>query len=107
MLYPSMSDLLKKVNNRYMLVNLTAKRARDIADEAEENQIALSEKPVKMALNDIISGHVVLIEHSDEACEDPCSEDAAVCAEQDQTMPAEEADMTTASEESSSEAQQN
>ena len=35
MLYPSMNDLLKKVNNRYMLVNLTAKRARDIADEAE------------------------------------------------------------------------
>ncbi len=63
MLYPSMNDLLKKVNNRYMLVNLTARRARDIADEAEEHQTPLTEKPVKMALNDIMSGHIVLREH--------------------------------------------
>ena len=51
MLYPSMSDLLKNVNNRYMLVNLTAKRARDIATLAEENETPLAEKPVKLALN--------------------------------------------------------
>ena len=63
MLCPAMNDLLKKVNNRYMLVNLTAKRARDIADEAEEAQTPLTEKPVKMALNDIMSGHIVLREH--------------------------------------------
>ena len=34
LLKPAMTDLLKKVDNRYLLVNLTAKRAREIADIA-------------------------------------------------------------------------
>ena len=66
MLYPSMSELLKKVDNRYMLVNLTAKRARDIAAMAEANETPLTEKPVKMALNDIMEGHIVLMEKTPE-----------------------------------------
>ena len=37
MLYPSLSDLLKKVHNRYSLVNVAAKRARDIAEQAEND----------------------------------------------------------------------
>ncbi len=76
MLYPSMSDLLKKVNNRYMLVNLTAKRARDIAAAAEENQIPLSEKPVKLALNDIMAGRVVLRQEDEEPQTPAGSEEA-------------------------------
>ena len=36
MLNPSMQELMKRVGNRYLLVNLAAQRARDIADEAEE-----------------------------------------------------------------------
>lgn len=59
MLYPSMNDLLKKVGNRYLLVNIAAKRARDIADEAEEREIPLNEKPVKMALNDILANRIL------------------------------------------------
>ena len=35
MLNPSMQDLMKKVNNRYLLVNLAAQRARDIALKAQ------------------------------------------------------------------------
>ena len=35
MLYPPVADLLKQVPSRYLLVNLVAKRARDIAAEAE------------------------------------------------------------------------
>ena len=66
MLYPSMSELLKKVDNRYMLVNLTAKRARDIAAAAEANETPLTEKPVKLALNDIMEGHIVLMEKKPE-----------------------------------------
>ena len=34
MLNPSMQELMKRVGNRYLLVNLAAQRARDIADEA-------------------------------------------------------------------------
>ena len=37
MLNPSMTDLLEKVDNRYLLVNVAAKRAREIAEVAEMN----------------------------------------------------------------------
>ena len=37
MLHPSMTELLEKVDNRYLLVNVAAKRARQIAEEAEIN----------------------------------------------------------------------
>ncbi len=63
MLYPAMNELLKKVPNRYSLVNVAAKRARDIAQEAEENpDIHLTEKPVSLALADIINDKIVPVE---------------------------------------------
>ena len=61
MLAPSMKDLLTHIDNRYMLVNIAAKRARDIAINAEEKEISLTEKPVTLALNDIIDGKVEVI----------------------------------------------
>ena len=54
-----MSELLEKVDNRYLLVNVAAKRAREIAENAELNEIKLTEKPVRLALDDIISGKIV------------------------------------------------
>ena len=59
MLHPSLGELLKKIDNRYLLVNITAKRARDLAAEAEANETPLAEKPVKMAVNEILSGRIV------------------------------------------------
>lgn len=59
LLKPSMTDLLKKVNNRYLLVNLTAKRAREIADIAEANEIKLTEKSVSLALDDVINERII------------------------------------------------
>ena len=53
MLEPTMSDLLKTISNRYLLVNIAAKRARDIADAAEMAEEPLEDKPVKLALYDI------------------------------------------------------
>ena len=35
MLYPPVADLLKNVGSRYLLVNVVAQRARQLADEAE------------------------------------------------------------------------
>lgn len=58
MLEPTMSDLLEKIPNRYLLVNIAAKRARDIADSAEQAEEPLDEKPVKIALYDIMEGRV-------------------------------------------------
>ena len=66
MLHPSMSELLTKIDNRYLLVNVTAKRARELAEEAEENEIALTEKPVKLALDDIMSGRIVVLPQQEE-----------------------------------------
>ncbi len=59
MLKPSMKELMNKVGNRYLLVNLAAQRARDIAQEAEENEEHLSDKAVKLALDEIAAGTVV------------------------------------------------
>lgn len=56
MLYPSMSSLLEKVNSRYLLVNVIAKRSREIAEEAEENGESLDRKPVSMAIDEIAEG---------------------------------------------------
>ena len=50
MLYPPVADMLKNVDNRYLLVNVVAQRARDIAARAEELQEELPEKPVTMAI---------------------------------------------------------
>ena len=58
MLYPSMNDLLGKINNRYLLVNIAAKRARDLAQDAEDRGVKLNEKPVKSALSDIMNGKI-------------------------------------------------
>ena len=67
MLYPSMSDLLKKIPNRYALVNVAAKRARDIAARAEEDpELHLEEKPVSMALDDIMNDRIVPAEPKEE-----------------------------------------
>jgi DNA-directed RNA polymerase subunit omega len=58
MLYPSLSDLLKNVNSRYMLVNIIAQRAREIAAKAEETGEPLQKKPVSAAIEEIASGDI-------------------------------------------------
>ena len=57
-LYP-INELLHGVKSRYELVNLVAKRARDIAAEAEEYNEDLPEKPVTIALDEAHAGHLV------------------------------------------------
>ena len=53
MLYPAMTKLNEYIPNRYMMVNVVARRARQIALEAEENGEILEEKPVTMAINEV------------------------------------------------------
>ena len=43
MLYPPMSELLKHIPSRYLLVNVVARRARQIAIEAESSGVALED----------------------------------------------------------------
>ena len=56
MLYPPVADLLKNVDSRYLLVNVVAQRARQIAEEAETFQEELTDKPVTMAIREVAEG---------------------------------------------------
>ncbi len=56
MLYPPVADLLKNIDSRYLLVNVVAQRARQIASEAEEFQEELPEKPVTLAIWEVADG---------------------------------------------------
>ena len=56
MLYPPVADLLKNVDSRYLLVNVVAHRARQIAVEAEAFQEELPEKPVTRAIQEVADG---------------------------------------------------
>ena len=56
MLYPPVADMLKHVDSRYLLVNVVATRARRIAEEAQELQEELPEKPVTLAIREVAEG---------------------------------------------------
>lgn len=56
MLYPAMNKLTSFVPNRYMLVNVVARRARQISDQAEDAGIHLDEKAVTLAINEVAAG---------------------------------------------------
>ena len=56
MLYPAMSKLNSYIPNRYMLVNVVARRARQISEAAEESDVKLSEKPVTLAIHEVADG---------------------------------------------------
>lgn len=56
MLYPPVADLLKNMDSRYLLVNVVAQRARQIAEEAEQYQQTLTEKPVTLAIREVADG---------------------------------------------------
>ena len=56
MLYSPVADMLKHVQSRYLLVNVVAKRARQISEEAEVLNEELSEKPVTLAIHEVAEG---------------------------------------------------
>jgi DNA-directed RNA polymerase subunit omega len=55
----AMKDLLQGEDSRYMLVNMVAHRAREIAVDAEKDQVSLTEKPVTMALEEAAAGQLI------------------------------------------------
>ena len=56
MLYPAMNILTSYIPNRYMLVNVVARRARQIADLADQANEPLTEKPVTTAIREVSEG---------------------------------------------------
>ena len=59
MLYPAMNTLTKNVPNRYLLVNVVARRARQISIESETFHEPLPEKPVTLAIQEVAEGKLV------------------------------------------------
>ena len=58
MLYPSLANLLDQVNSRYLLVNIIARRARDISARANEREETFDYKPVSRAIAEIADGEL-------------------------------------------------
>ena len=56
MLYPAMNNLTDHIPNRYMMVNVVARRARQIASEAELKGEHLEDKPVTLAIREVADG---------------------------------------------------
>ena len=59
MLSPSINELMENIPSRYLLVNVAARRAREIAETAERQEFRLDEKPVKLAINEIAGGQLI------------------------------------------------
>ena len=56
MLYPAMNKLTAHVPNRYLLVNVVARRARQIAQEAEIAGEKMNVKSVTLAIQEVADG---------------------------------------------------
>ena len=65
MLEPPMNQLLEQVPSRYMLVNVVAQRARQVATEAEDAGLSLEDQPVTIALREGAEGKVSLGEEEE------------------------------------------
>lgn len=78
MLRPTDIENLKGEKSRYAVVIGVAKRARDIADRAEQDGVILIEKPVSMAIADLTAGDYKIL------MSDPENEEAVVEEAQDE-----------------------
>ena len=53
-----MSELLKNVDSRYLLVNVVAHRARQLSIESELTHEPLEEQPVTLAIREVADGQL-------------------------------------------------
>ena len=67
MLKCDLRALLRENNvSKYSLVVACAKRAREIADEAEKNNVEMIEKPVSLAIDEFFAGKYKIEECEEE-----------------------------------------
>ena len=74
MLYPPMAELVDTVVSRYLLVNLVARRARDISQKAEEEGEVLDRKPISTAIDEVYTGKLTIREKAEETEEEATEE---------------------------------
>lgn len=70
MLYPTIKELLDAGDNRYNLVVMASKRARQILDGSEVLVESKSVKAVTQAVEEIAAGKVYMVENEKENQED-------------------------------------
>ena len=58
MINPSITELLEKVEDRYSLVIVTSRRARQIIDGSEPLTSSKSKKPLTLAIHEVEEGAV-------------------------------------------------
>lgn len=56
LLYPPMAQLVEKTGSRYLLVNLVARRAREISAREEEEGESSDKKSVSVAIDEVYTG---------------------------------------------------
>ena len=61
MLYPPMSELAAKAGSRYLLVNLVARRARNIAAPSQSPGEPLDTKTVYKAIDEVYDGRLQVV----------------------------------------------
>lgn len=65
MMNPDLRLLLKGNISRYSLVTATAKRAREIVDDAKLNNEIIEEKPISLAIDELLDGEYSIKEPED------------------------------------------
>jgi len=65
MIYPSINELMKKVDSRYTLVVETAKRARQLVDGAPKLTKVNSDKEVTVAIHEIAEDKITYVRTKD------------------------------------------
>ena len=63
MLKPGAEQAASRDQNYYAYVVGVAKRARDIANDAENNKVILEEKPVQLAVEELANGKTKIDYH--------------------------------------------
>lgn len=65
MFNPAINNFMKDKESYYSLVIAVAKRAREIVDEANENEETLVEKPVSLAVEEFARGEYQIVYHTE------------------------------------------
>ena len=67
MLYPSIMDVMEKAGNRYSLVIAASKRARDILEEAKDEEKSIDgARSITKAVEEIAEGEILIVNETKE-----------------------------------------
>lgn len=66
MIFPSLSDLMKKADSKYTLAVAVAKRARQLTEGAPKLVKHNSDKPVTIAIYEVYEGKITYLRNNNE-----------------------------------------